>query len=79
MSGAERSLLRLFGNLPQIADNFRKEAEGSWTVGNISTIASEKRMPELIKSGKHTPTENAELYRVAKAFLQSVVREDSSM
>ena len=65
--------------LQQIADNFRKEAEGSWTVGNISTIASEKRMPELIKSGKHTPTENAELYRVAKAFLQSVVREDSSM
>ncbi|HBA50144.1 MAG TPA: hypothetical protein DCZ91_20595 [Lachnospiraceae bacterium] len=61
--------------LQQIADNFRKEAEGSWNVGNISTISSEKRMPELIKSGKHTPTESAELYRVAKVFLQSVVQQ----
>ncbi len=64
--------------LQQIADNFRKEAEGSWNVGNISTISSEKRMPELIKSGKHTPTESAELYRVAKVFLQAVVRQGES-
>ena len=61
--------------LQQIADTFRKEAEGSWTVGNISTIASEKRMPELIKSGAHTPTESADLYRVARVFLQSVVQQ----
>ncbi len=64
--------------LQQIADNFRKEAEGSWNVGNISTISSETRMPELIKSGKHTPTESAELYRVAKVFLQSVVQQGES-
>ena len=64
--------------LQQIADNFRKEAEGSWNVGNLSTISSEKRMPELIKSGKHTPTESAELYRVAKVFLQSVVQQGKS-
>ncbi len=61
--------------LQEIADTFRKEAEGSWTVGNLSTIASEKRMPELIRSGKHTPTESAELYRVAKVFLTSIVRQ----
>lgn len=64
--------------LQQIADNFRKAAEGSWNVGNLSTISSEKRMPELIKSGKHIPTESAELYRVAKVFLQSVVQEGQS-
>lgn len=64
--------------LQQIADNFRKEAEGSWNVGNLSTISSEKRMPELIKSGKHTPTESAELYRVAKVFLQSIVQQGKS-
>lgn len=64
--------------LQQIADNFRKASEGSWNVGNLSTIPSEKRMPELIKSGKHTPTESAELYRVAKVFLQSIVQQGKS-
>ena len=58
----------------QIADNFKKEAEGSWQVGNITTIASERRMPALVKSGEHNPTDSAELYRVAKVFLQSVVQ-----
>lgn len=61
--------------LQQIADNFRKEAEGSWKVGNLTTIASEHRMPELIRSGEHAPTESAELYRVAKVFLQSVIQQ----
>lgn len=59
----------------QIADTFRKEAEGSWNVGSLTTLASEKRMPALVKSGEHTPTESAELYRVAKVFLQSVVQQ----
>lgn len=54
------------------ADNFKKEAENNWAVGNISVIPSEKRMPELIKSGKHAQADTAELYRVAKVFLQSV-------
>lgn len=61
--------------LQQIADTFRKEAENSWKVGNISTIVSERRMPELIKSGEHVPTESADLYRVAKVFLHSVVQQ----
>lgn len=60
--------------LRQIADTFREEAQESWTVGNLTTITSETRMPELIKSGEHTPTDSAELYRVAKVFLHSVVR-----
>ena len=59
----------------QIADTFRKEAESSWNVGNITTIASENRMPELIRAGEHTPTESADLYRVAKVFLHSVVQQ----
>ena len=65
--------------LQQIADNFRKEAEGSWTVGNLTTVASENRMPELIKTGEHTPTNSAELYRVAKVFLQSVVQQGETI
>lgn len=62
--------------LQQIADNFKKEAGKSWTVGNITTISSERRMPELIRSGEHTQTESAELYRVAKVFLQSVIQQE---
>jgi hypothetical protein len=34
-------------------------------------------MPELIKSGEHTPTDSAELYQVAKVFLHSVVQTAS--
>ena len=52
---------------------------GSWTVGNLTTIASENRMPELIKTGEHTPTNSAELYRVAKVFLQSVVQQGETI
>lgn len=56
----------------EIADTFRRDAEGSWQVGNITVISSEKRMPELIRSGEHTQASGAELYRVAKTFLQSL-------
>ncbi len=58
--------------LKETADNFKRDAESSWPVGNITVIPSEKRMPELVKSGEHVRTENAELYRMAKVFLQSV-------
>ena len=60
--------------LRQIADTFKEEAQASWAVGNLTTITSETRMPELIKSGEHTPTDSAELYRVAKVFLHAVVQ-----
>ena len=63
--------------LRQIADTFKEEAQKSWQVGNITTITSEARMPELIKSGEHTPTDSAELYQVAKVFLHSVVQTAS--
>ncbi len=63
--------------LRQIADTFKEEAQKSWEVGNITTITSEARMPELIKSGEHTPTDSAELYQVAKVFLHSVVQTAS--
>lgn len=58
--------------LQETADTFKKEAGDSWNVGSITVIPSQARMPELIKSGEHVRTENAELYRVAKVFLQSV-------
>ena len=54
------------------ADTFKKEAGDIWNVGSITVIPSQTRMPELIKSGEHVKTDNAELYRVAKVFLQSV-------
>ena len=60
--------------LRQIADNFRKEAEGSWEVGELVTAAAGRKMPESAGTGEHTRTENAELYRMAKVFLQSVVQ-----
>ncbi len=56
----------------EIADTFKREAQNSWQVGNITVISSEKRMPELVRSGEHTKTESAELYRVAKTFLESL-------
>ena len=56
----------------EIADTFKREARNSWQVGNITVINSEKRMPELVRSGEHAKTESAELYRVAKTFLQSL-------
>lgn len=60
--------------LRQIADNFRKEAEGSWAVGELATVAAGKKMPESAGTGEHARTENAELYHMAKVFLQSVVQ-----
>ena len=56
----------------ETADTFKKEAGDIWNVGSITVIPSQTRMPELIKSGEHVKTDNAELYRVAKVFLQSV-------
>lgn len=56
----------------EIADTFKRDAQNSWQVGNLTVIGSEKRMPELIRSGEHARTDSAELYRVAKTFLQSL-------
>ena len=58
----------------QIADNFRKKAEGSWTVSELVTAAAGKKQTESPGTGEHARTENAELYRVAKVFLQSLVQ-----
>ncbi len=56
----------------EIADTFKREAQNSWQVGNITVIGSENRMPVLVRSGEHTPTGNAQLYCVAKTFLKSL-------
>ena len=54
-----------------IADNFIRSAAGSWKVGEIRVSASRGAMqePAAVEGAR---TENAELYRVAKVFLQSV-------
>ena len=61
--------------LQETADTFREEAQQDWTVGNISVVASGKKTPDFVRTEDHARTESAELYRVAKAFLQSVARQ----
>lgn len=57
--------------LQKIADNFISEAKDSWEIGNLCvTTAEGGRQPQA--ASVHTKTENAELYRVARLFLQSM-------
>ena len=58
--------------LRETADTFREEAGHNWKVGDISVVASGRRVPEPVGTKEHERTESAELYRVAKVFLQSV-------
>lgn len=57
--------------LQRIADNFTRVAESRWDIGNISVVTSEGGQHGLFTM-VHTETESAELYRVAKVFLQSM-------
>lgn len=56
--------------LRKIADNFRSIAVGSWKVGDVSVAKAGSVTQEPAAAGERT--ENSELYRVAKVFLQSV-------
>lgn len=62
--------------LEEIADKFKKEAEENWAVDELHIVDEENfQLEEMstIESSENTPgSDNAELYRVAKAFLQSV-------
>lgn len=59
--------------LREIADTFTREAKDSWTVGSIEVAAAGSAGGEIQPpAAEHTSTESAELYRVAKVFLQSV-------
>lgn len=78
LQGSIQGILLEGGNievrkLQQIADTFKEEAASRWTVGNISATVSGRRVAESESRGEHSRTEDAELYRVAKAFLKSVI------
>lgn len=70
MGGAQNEVMKM----QEIADTFRKEAGGSWTVGNITVVPTGGGMPDFVRPQEHVPTENTELYQVAKVFLLSVMR-----
>lgn len=57
--------------LQEIADNFTREARDSWDIGNICVTTAEDGRRSQVSPAK-AGTENAELYRVAKMFLQSI-------
>lgn len=57
--------------LRRIADNFKRNAAGSWKVGGISVGTAGSVRPGPAGEA-HSRTESSELYRVAKVFLQSV-------
>lgn len=55
----------------KIADIFKKEADESWNLGDISVVTTDVRFTAVGK-GTDAGTENEELYRVAKSFLYAV-------
>jgi len=69
MGGTQNEVMKM----QEIADTFKKEAGRNWEMGNITVIPSGGGMPDFARAGEHNQTENAELYRVAKVFLHSVI------
>lgn len=61
----------------RIADNFKEEAGGNWTVGEIG-VAIADNGSETAGAGMDAETETNELYRIAKVFLLSVQKEEVS-
>lgn len=61
----------------RIADNFKEEAGGNWTVGEIGVTIADFGS-ETTGAGMDAETENSELYRIAKVFLLSVQKEEVS-
>lgn len=59
--------------LQRIADTFTREAAENWNVGSISVTAAGSGTRESAAPGA-ARTESAELYRVAKVFLESLER-----
>ena len=59
-------------NLQELADTFKVEAGENWTVGSIKVTTSGIPAEADTEVAEPRSTENAELYRVAKVFLQTV-------
>lgn len=58
--------------LQELADTFKVEAGASWKVGSIEVAVSGTVSETKTEIAEPRVTENAELYRVAKVFLQTV-------
>jgi hypothetical protein len=57
--------------LEEIADTFREQASKNWTVGDIRVAKEAESLSELSDS-EGAEADNAELYRLAKVFLEAV-------
>ncbi len=57
--------------LQELADTFREEAGDTWKIGRIA-ISSDPAADADIEASEVRSADNAELYRVAKVFLQAV-------
>ncbi len=59
--------------LEKIADTFREQASENWTVADIRVTDGAERLAQLADASEET-VDNAELYHLAKVFLESVRR-----
>ena len=58
--------------LEELADTFKEEAGSIWKVGKIDITDKQPAAAQVTTTAERPRTESAELYRVAKVFLQSV-------
>ena len=58
--------------LQELADTFKEEAGSIWKVGSISVTTQSPATVKDTVTAEDSRTESAELYRVAKVFLQTV-------
>lgn len=60
-------------NLQRIADTFKEKAADTWQIGEIGVTGGRVSLQEASGAGTdETTVENAELYRVAKVFLEAL-------
>ena len=59
-------------NLEKIADTFKESAKDSWTLGDIRVSLAGRDTLQGADGDEAVTRDNAELYRVAKLFLESV-------
>ena len=58
--------------LQELADTFREEVGDAWSVSSIEITTAASTETTETETAENITTENAELYRVAKVFLQAV-------
>lgn len=58
--------------LQDLADIFKEETEGAWTVGRVSVVGPGSAETADTENAESPVVDSAQLYRVAKVFLQAV-------